>query len=431
MESPVTPREPDEPEARSRLALDWFIARHYLSARRGGRLLSLITGIALAGITVGVCALVVVTGVMAGMQKELKERILSSTAHVSVYEQGSVLRMRDWRPVLDSARALPGVRAASPFIFSSITLLWGGNSRSVDLYGVPVDPELAGGTTLEEEILAGAYDLSPRASGLPPILLGSGVAERLEIEVGDTLPVLAYENVQESSFSGLQPAFGQFEVSGTFHTGMYDYDTKNVYTTLEAAQGLLDLDVDDVVSGLGIQLDDPDAATALAAELDARLGFPYVVMSWAENNRGLFGSLRLQKLAMGVILFLIVVVAAFNIVSTLVMMVADRTREIGILKSMGMTDAGILRVFVLQGAWIGVVGTLAGTVLGLAVAWGLDFWGYRIPGEIYFVEELPVSVRLGDVAVIVAASVAVAFLATLYPALQASRLQPVDAIRNE
>lgn len=155
---------PSDDAGRGRLALDWFIARHYLAARRGGRLLSLITGIALAGITVGVCALVVVIGVMTGMQEELREKILSSTAHVTVYESGSDLRMRAWRPVLDSARATPGVRAASPFIYSSITLLWEGNSRSVDVYGVPVDPELAGGTTLEEQILSGAYDLGDRKS---------------------------------------------------------------------------------------------------------------------------------------------------------------------------------------------------------------------------------------------------------------------------
>lgn len=411
--------------------LDWFIARHYLTARRGGRLLSLITGIALAGITVGVCALVVVTGVMSGMQEDLKEKILSSTAHVTVLESGPDLRMSDWRPVLDSVRAYPGVVAGSPFIFTSIRIVQSGISRSVDLYGVPTDPDMAGGTTLEALILSGEYDLSPRASGLSPMLLGSRVAERLGLEAGDQIVVLAYENLQES-FSGVpSPAVGRFEVSGTFETGMYDYDTRNVYTTIEAAQRLLDLEADDEVSGLGLQIADPDAAAEMADELNDMLDFPYVVMSWVTTNAGLFSSLKLQKMAMGVILFLIVVVAAFNIVSTLVMMVADRTREIGILKSMGMTDGGILRIFVLQGAWIGIVGTALGTALGVVACWVLDRYEViPLPPEVYFVDRLPVSVRLTDVAAIVAASVVISFLATLYPAIRAARLLPVDAIRN-
>lgn len=420
------------PPSGGRFRLDWFIARHYLAARRrGGRLLSLITGIALAGITVGVCALVVVTGVMSGMQEDLREKILSSTAHVTIFESGSDLRMSDWRPVLDSARAHPGVVAGSPFIFSSIRIVRDGNSRAVDLYGVPTDPELAGGTTLESLIHSGEYDLAPRPSGMPPLLLGNRVAERLQLEVGDRITVLAFENLRERMGGLPSPAVGFFEVSGTFETGMYDYDTRNVYTTLEAAQALLDLDVDDVVSGLGLQIADPDAAAELADALDDRLDSRHVVMSWVTTNAGLFSSLKIQKLAMGLILFLIVVVAAFNIVSTLVMMVADRTREIGILKSMGMTDGGILRIFVLQGAWIGVVGTAVGTTLGVVACWVLDRYEViRIPAEVYFVDRLPVSVRLSDVAVIVAASLVISFLATLYPALRAARLQPVDAIRH-
>lgn len=414
-----------------RLRLGWYIARRYLSARRGGRLLSLITGIALAGITVGVCALVVVTAVMSGMQEDLKEKILSSTAHVTIFESGADLRMSEWRPVLDTALATPGVAAGSPFIFSSIRIVRDGTSRAVDLYGVPLDPELAGGTTLETLIRSGEHDLGPRASGLPAILLGSGVAERLGLETGDQIVVLAYENLRES-FSGVPaPAVGRFEVSGTFETGMYDYDTRNAYTSLEAAQALLDLEAGDVVSGIGLQVADPDDAAAVAALLDSRLGFPHVVLSWVTTNAGLFSSLRLQKVAMGVILFLIVVVAAFNIVSTLVMMVADRTREIGILKSMGMTDSAILQIFILQGAWIGIVGTAVGTAIGVGVCWVLDRYEViRIPPEVYFVDRLPVSVRLTDVAIIVGASVVISFLATLYPAIRAARLQPVDAIRH-
>ena len=181
-----------------------------------------------------------------------------------------------------------------------------------------------------------------------------------------------------------------------------------------------------------MRTEDPDRAPEFARAISDRLGPNYYVQSWVDVNRALFSALRLEKLAMQLILFLIVLVAAFNIVSTLVMVVSDRTREIGILKAMGMSKNGILRVFVLQGAWIGVVGTAVGTVGGLFLCWLLDRYEIiRIPPDVYFVDHLPVSVQVADVVLIVVASIAVAFLATIYPALQASRLEPVDAIRHE
>lgn len=413
------------------LALDWFIARRYLSARRGGRLLSFITWIALGGVTVGVTALIVVIGVMTGMQKDLRAKILSSTAHIMVFEMGNDLRMSDWRAVRDSALVGEGVKSASPFIFTSVNLLRSEYTRPADLYGVPVDSTLAGGTELEEQIMSGFYDLDTPESGLPPMLLGSGLASNLQLYTGDTITVIANENLK-TSFTGMTPAIQRFEVTGTFTTGMYDYDTKNVYTRMEDAQELLDLVERDAVSGIGIQLDDPDDATPASVDLQDRLGFDYAVQSWIVTNGALFSALKLEKLAMGLILFLIVLVAAFNIVSTLVMVVADRTREIGILKSMGMTDKGILRVFVLQGAWIGIVGTFLGTALGLILCFLLHRYEIiKIPAEVYFVDRLPVSLNVMDVVTIVGASVVVAFAATIYPSIQASRLQPVDAIRHD
>ncbi len=414
------------------LALDWFIARRYLSARRGGRLLSFITWIALGGVTVGVTALIVVIGVMTGMQKDLRSKILSSTAHINVFEIGTALRMTDWRSVRDSALVADEVKSASPFIFTSVNLLREEYTRPADLYGVPVDSTLAGGTELEEQILSGFYDLERPESGLPPMLLGSGLASNLQLYRGDTITVIANENMQTSNMSMFTPAIRRFEVTGTFTTGMYDYDTKNVYTRLSDAQELLGLVGRDAVSGIGIQLHDPDDATAASVDLQDRLGFSYAVQSWITTNGALFSALKLEKLAMGLILFLIVLVAAFNIVSTLVMVVADRTREIGILKSMGMTDRGILRVFVLQGAWIGVVGTFLGTALGLVLCFLLHRYEIiKIPPEVYFVDRLPVSLNVLDVLTIVGASIVVAFAATIYPSIQASRLQPVDAIRHD
>lgn len=416
-------------------SLHWFIARHYLGAGRERGLLSLITWIALGGVTVGVTALIVVIAVMTGMQEDLREKILESTPHVLVLEQGSSLRMSDWKAVVDTALAVDGVVGAAPFVLTTVAVTRGVGSSSytqtASLYGVSVDTARAAATDMERNILQGALDLTPPPSGLSPMLVGIGLADRMQLFPGDTLVVISFENLRQG-LMGLSPTMRNFEVTGTFATGMYDYDTQNVYTTLEAAQELLGIESEGLVSGVGVRTTDPELATRVGDEIQARLGFPYYVESWKTTNRALFSALKLEKLAMGLILFLIVLVAAFNIVSTLVMVVADRTREIGILKAMGMTRRGILRVFVLQGFWIGVTGTVAGTGLGLFLCWLLDRYEIiRIPPDVYFVDHLPVSLQAMDVVAIVAASVAVAFAATLYPALQASRLEPVDAIRHE
>jgi lipoprotein-releasing system permease protein len=262
--------------------------------------------------------------------------------------------------------------------------------------------------------------------------MGSRLADRMLVFPGDTLLVVSMENIRRDPFGGFTPAMRQFEVTGTFSTGLYDYDLANLYARLEDVQSLLAIRGNDQISGIGVRVAAPWEAGLVADTIRARLGFPYEAEGWEVTNRALFSALKLEKLAMWVILFLIVVVAAFNIVSTLVMVVVDRTREIGILKSMGMTDQGILRVFVLQGVWIGVIGTLVGTVLGCTLSWVLDTYEIiRIPPDVYFVDRLPVALEPLDVVLIVLASVAVAFVATIYPALQASRLQPVEAIRHE
>ncbi|MGD8319938.1 MAG: ABC transporter permease [Gemmatimonadota bacterium] len=416
--------------------LHWFIARHYLGGGRRRGLLSLITWIALGGVTVGVTALVVVIAVMTGMQEDLRAKILESTPHVMILEQGSSLRMKDWEAVMDSVLQVPGVVGAAPFVLSDVALTRGEEdgmpyTQTAHLYGVSVDTARAAATDMERKILQGAFNLERPPSGLSPILLGSGLADRMQLFRGDTLVVIAFENLKQGLL-GLMPTMRQFEVTGTFTTGMYEYDTGNVYTRLEDAQELLGIEGADEVSGIGVRTDDPGAATAIGDSIQAKLGFPYYVESWITTNRALFSALKLEKYAMGVILFLIVVVAAFNIVSTLVMVVADRTREIGILKAMGMTRKGILRVFILQGAWVGIVGTTVGTALGLLLCWiQAHYQVIKIPPDVYFVDHLPVSLRPMDLVSIVVASIAVAFAATIYPALQASRLEPVDAIRHE
>jgi lipoprotein-releasing system permease protein len=414
--------------------LSWFVARRYLASRKRGRLLSFITWISLAGVTVGVTALIVVLGVMNGMQEELRDKILGSTPHVLVLEHGPSLRMSDWRPVMDSVRTLPRVRAAAPFILTKVAVLRSEEyAQSADLYGVSLemDPDEAV-TEMEAEILQGVHDLGPTESGYPPVVLGSRLADRIGAFPGDTLRVISLENIRPSPYGHLIPTVRAFEVSGTFTTGMYEYDVGNIYAPLEVVQGLLGILDSDQVSGLSVRIDDPWEATAVGQSIRDELGFPYWVQTWIDTNQSLFAALQLEKLALGVILFLIVIVAAFNIVSTLVMVVVDRTSEIGILKSMGMNDGQVLRVFVLQGMAIGVLGTVLGTSLGLFLSWILHrFQIIQIPPDVYFIERLPVSVNPGDVLLIIGGSLLISLLATIYPALQASRLQPVEAIKHD
>ncbi len=412
--------------------LEWYVARRYLSSKGGGRLFSFITWIALGGVTVGVSALVIVIGVMSGMQEDLMGKILESSPHVLVLQQGRSIRMDDWKTVADRVRKIEGVEAAAPFVLTTVTALRGQYSQSADMYGVALDPEGPAVTEMERRIQEGAHDLGPTASGLPPVLMGSRLAARMQAFTGDTLTLIAFENLTVDPMGMPSPSIRLYEVTGTFTTGMYDYDIKNIYVPIEAAQEQLGILDGNRVGGLGVRVRDPDEAGQVSDSIQAALGYEFLAISWSTTNGALFSALELEKLAMYLILTLIVVVAAFNIVSTLVMVVVDRTREIGILKSMGMTDRMILRIFMIQGLSIGVIGTTAGTVLGLVIAWALDtFEIIKIPAEVYFVEKLPVSIHAADVGMIVGVSLLIAFLATIYPALQASRLQPVRAIRHE
>jgi lipoprotein-releasing system permease protein len=303
-------------------------------------------------------------------------------------------------------------------------------AQAADLYGIPLDtPAGAWVTEIEEELVPQLS--TPPPSGGWPLLAGSRLTERMVLFPGDTVLLTSTENVALNPMGGIQPAVRQFEVVAAIETGMYDYDIKNLYASLDRVQSLLGF-TPDQVSGLGVRISDPWLADDVALEVLSVLGISYFSESWITTNQALFSALELEKIAMGVILFLIVVVAAFNIVSTLVMVVVDRTSEIGILKSMGMTDGQVLRIFLLQGMAIGILGTFLGTGLGLLASWVLNtFEVVEIPAEVYFIEQLPVAVDPYEVLLIVGSSLLVSLLATIYPALQASRLVPVEAIRHE
>jgi len=414
-------------------SLEWYIARRYLSSRRKGRFLSLITLIAVGGVGLGVMALITVIGVMTGLQEDLQAKILGSNPHVYVFQQGMGFRFGEWRRVLARVNEEAGVTAAEPFIMSNVVIIVDQNFvKAGTLYGVDPSISTVPLTETESQIRSGELPFETGRTGLPPILLGKGLAQTLTALPGDTLRVAALENIRTDPVNGTPlPSIRWFEVAGTFETGMYEYDNQNMYVPLAAAQDLMGFP-SDTVSGLAVNLSSPWNADHVARALESDLGLPYYTMTWTELNRSLFSALKLEKLAMTVILFLIVLVAAFNIVSTLIMVVADKTREIGILKSMGLTRRKVLRIFMLQGVAIGVIGTVMGVIGGLSLVFVLDHYQLiQLPGDVYFVETLPVALDPLDFALIVAASILIAFAATIYPARQASRLLPVEAIRHE
>lgn len=414
----------------------WFVARRHLAGGRRNALLSLITWIALAGVTVGVSALIVVTAVMTGMQRDLRAKILEAAPHVLVQQKGTSLRLDGWREVVDRALATESVVAAAPFVLTQVSLVRSGSDglypQAAQLFGVLPEGAAAVVTELEGKIASGVHDLTTPPSGLAPLLIGRGVADRMQLFEGDTVIVISFENLQPDLLAGLRPAMRRFEVTGIFSTGIHDYDVAYAYTTLAAARELVGISNDATASGVGVRVSSPDLAAAAADRLAVELGYPYHVRSWEDSNQALFSALKLEKIAMGVILFLVVLVAAFNIVSTLTMVVADRTREIGILRAIGMRGREIMRIFVIQGMWIGVAGTALGALLGLTTSLLIDRYELiRIPPSVYLIDHLPVALDPADLIWIVTASVAVSLLATIYPARQAARMAPVDAIRHD
>jgi len=410
--------------------LEWYIARRYLASRRKGRFVSLITLIAVGGVALGVMALICVIAVMTGLQQDLQEKILGSNPHVYVFEQGQGFRLSGWHKVLQEVQATPGVVSAEPFVLAQVGVL-GHTATPGSLYGIQPGVAPVPLTDIERGLRDGTYALGPTQSGYPGVLVGSRLAQRLGVLPGDTVTVGSFENIKTGPLGELMPELANFEVTGVFQTGMYEYDLNFMYAEMAPVQELLDFD-SSTVSGIAVNIADPWQAEAVAGALFTELGFPYYTDNWMTLNSALFSALKLEKLAMAVILFLIVVVAAFNIVSTLIMVVTDKTREIGILKSMGLTDGAVLRIFLLQGLAIGLVGTVIGTIGGYLLVWLLDRYQFiEIPGDVYFIDRLPVALEPLDVVMILVASIAVALIATIYPARTASRLQPVEAIRHD
>lgn len=410
------------------MGYELFIGSRYLRAKQKQAFISLITVLSIAGVTVGVMALIVVIAVMTGFEADLKTRILGGQPQVILMRHGGPFE--DYGRVLEEVKSVKGVEAATPFIYAQIMLRSKHGVSGAVLRGV--DPESVGRVmqTLKQVYLP---DSSPqKGSGadspeVPGITLGRELARNLGVVEGDVIYLISPQGIL--SPIGHVPAMRQFRVTGFFESGMYEYDQTFAYINIKEAQKIMRMG--DAVSGLDIRVANIYDARMVADRIVAKLGFPYWARDWMQMNHNLFKALKLERRVMFVILALIILVAAFNIASSLIMMVMGKTRDIAILKAMGATELSIRRIFVFNGMVIGGIGTFLGLCLGLVICTLLKHYNiHELTGDIYyFTTTLPVKLELMDVAAIITAALGICFLSTLYPARQAAKLNPVEAIR--
>ena len=408
-----------------RLAL-WIAAR-YLRTRRHSAFITLLTAFSVAGVAVGVSVLLTVLAVMNGFENEIQSRIAGTDAHVVLLgESTSGVQHGDALAAL-SARQ-PGVEGAAPFTYAKAMVIRGGRAEGLVVKGVDLARERRV-TTVASHIAPPLSAIDDGRGGVPGIVLGTELAGNIDAAVGDTV-VLASLAADRSAM-GYSPKLRRFRVQGLFSSGLYTYDSSFGFTSIPASQGFFDLG--SAVTGVEVRLEDMFDAPAAAARLlrvtrDPRLR----TNNWIELNRNLFTWMKLEKTAMFVILALIVLVAAFNIVSTLFMVVLEKRRDIGVLRTLGARRRTVLQVFLCEGLLIGSLGTVLGALLGgIVIAVLARFPVVKLPGDVYFIERLPVRPEAGDFVAVMVAAFALCLAAGLYPAWRASRLDPVEAIRRQ
>ncbi len=425
------------------MSYEFFIGLRYLRARRKQVFVSIITFISIAGIFLGVAALIIVLAVMNGFETDLRNKILGINSHVVLMEYSGA--MKNQAQVLKEVEQVPGVVAAAPFIYSQALLKNGSSASGVVLRGLATDSSsrvINLGKMQQGQMDYLARERRP-ASGidkslidLPGLIVGKELAKNLGITLFETASIVSPMGI--STPMGMMPRMKKFLVVGIFDSGFYEYDSTLAYISLKDCQEFLNMG--EQVTGIEVRVDDIYKADAIGKAIEKKLGFPYWARNWMEMNKNLFSALRLEKRVMFIILSLIVLVAAFNIITALIMVVMEKNKDIAVLKSMGATSKSIMKIFILQGLTIGTIGTVLGCIGGLAIAINLSkislfverLLGIKIlPGDVYYLNELPSRVNYGDVLIIIAGTILICFLSTIYPSWRASKLDPAEALRYE
>lgn len=422
-----------------------FVGLRYLKARKNQSFISAITLFSIMGVMVGVCALVVVLSVMSGFEEDLKAKILGTNSHLIVLRYGG--DMEEYPKVLEKMKTFPHVVGATPFIYSEVMLTGEASGSGVILKGI--DPNTVDSVTdlvrsLQRDTLGSLTELKdkvdaihrldnpsqdPETAGLPGLLLGEELSNSLHLVPGDLVTIVSPMG-EVGPLGTRTPRLKRFVIAGIFKSGMYEYDAKFTYTTLKAAQQFLSMG--DTATGVELKVDDIYQAADIGRSIESDLGYPFWTRDWMSMNKNLFSALYLEKIVMAIILGMIILVAALNIISTLIMVVIEKGREIAILKAMGANGIQIMRIFMIEGLIIGFIGTTLGLTLGYGLCIVLERTQLiRLNPDVYYLDTLPVQISLGMFGLVALAAMAVSFAATLYPSWQASRQDPVEGLRYE
>jgi lipoprotein-releasing system permease protein len=409
------------------MSFEYFIGARYLRSRQKQAFISFITFLSVAGVTVGVMALIIVIAVMSGAESYFKTQILGVESHVIVRQHNGPID--NYPEIIKELEQIPEITSAAPFVYTQVMLRAPGGLSGAILRGL--EPSAAGNQVKGYDRKALEQKLPPQeADGdevhVPGIILGRELAAKLGVSKGAVVYLISPRGMM--SPIGHMPTMKRFEVTGVFESGFYEYDASLAYIHIQTAQDLLK--IGEAATGIGLRIKDIYAADQVSSQISETLGYPFWTTDWMQMNRNFFSALKLEKKAMFIILTLIILVAAFNIASTLIMMVMGKTRDIAILKAMGATHRSIRKIFVFNGTVIGAIGTALGTVLGIGGCILLKHYKFiELPGDVYYFTTLPVELEWLDVLIIIAAAMAICFLSTIYPAYKASQLNPVEALR--
>jgi lipoprotein-releasing system permease protein len=444
------------------MRFEFFIASRYLRAKRKQAVIGVITGLSIAGVAAGVASLVVALAVNNGFRQDLQDRLLGSTSHINLLRTLGD-GMRDWRPLMERLQKQPHVIAVAPDIYEQVLISVGSRARGAVLKGIiPQDERkvsdllasMKEGSAgeLEDQGLTNVRDqeskaadksvrstravedadsleaVQERRAAMPPIILGKQMADELGVKVGS--PVMVTSPQGELTPFGLVPKYTRFRVAGIFDSGFYDYDSSWAFTRLSDAQRLFALG--DVIQIIEFKIDDIYKAAEIGQQLDQAAGPGFMTTNWMEQNKPLFHALRLERLVTFITVGLIVFIAALNILISLTMMVMEKTRDIAVLMSMGTRKSQVRKVFIAQGALIGVVGTAIGLVLGYALAWvGGHYHLFPLAPEVYSIDYVPFAPRVIDGIWVAVVAVGTSLVATIYPSWSAARILPAEALRYE
>ncbi|MBE9574722.1 MAG: lipoprotein-releasing ABC transporter permease subunit [Proteobacteria bacterium] len=408
------------------MSFETFFSLRYLKAKRKQGFISVITAISILGIMIGVMALIVVLAVMNGFREDLMKKILGVNSHLLIlsYKGG----ISDKERVIQEALEVDGVLSATGVVYSQVMIKNYGNISGAVLRGI--DPATVGTVIdIDSMIRGGSVDLLKDSGTDPPgMILGSQLSKQIGAVPGDTITLVS--PIGKLTPLGRVPSEGEFKVKALFESGMYEYDSSMVYLSLPDAQDFLSLG--DEVTVIELKVKDIDQSDTIGKRIQEKLGYPYWTKDWKMMNRSLFSALKLEKVTMFIILTMIVLVGALNIISSLVMMVMEKNRDIAILRTMGASPKSIMSIFIFQGLFVGIIGTLLGLMSGSFLCHILARYKFiKLPPDVYYISTLPVRMEWFDVISIVFAAVIISFLATIYPSWQASKVNPVEALRYE